>query len=261
MKTYIKIGLAVILLLSLVFISIGKEKTAFIEMVVKGLSLDSMGNSPVVILMDQEGKKVLPIWIGPLEANAIDKELKHITSARPMTHDLFYSILGQVQVKVKEVKIVGLKNQTYFATLSLILNKDLIEVDARPSDAIILALKSKAPIFVSTRILEEQGMALRKKDDIGERYGIRIQELTSSLAFHFNFKGRKGVLVSEVISGSASESSGIKAGDIITKINLKEVGSIKEFKDILDAVKDTGSHRILLFRDEKFQEVNLVLKP
>ena len=261
MKRYIKIGLAVVLLISLVFISIGKEKTAFLEMVVKGLSLDSKGNSPVVILMDKKGKEVLPIWIGPLEANAIDKELKHIPSARPMTHDLFYSILGQVHAKVKEVKIVGLKNQTYYATLSLILNKDLIEVDARPSDAIILALKSKAPIFVSTRILEEQGMVLRKKDHIGERYGIRIQELTPSLASHFNFKSRKGVLVSEVISGSASESSGIKAGDIITKINLKEVGSIKEFEDILDAVKAAGSHRILLFRDDQFQEVNLVLKP
>jgi bifunctional DNase/RNase len=261
MKKYIKIGLAVVLLSSLVFVSVGKEKTAFIEMVVKGVSLDAMGHTPVVVLTDKEEKKALPIWIGPLEANAIDKELKHITSARPMTHDLFYSILGQVHVKVKEIKIVELKNQTYYATLSLILNKELIEVDARPSDAIILALKSKSPIFVSIKILDEQGIAFNKKEGLGERYGIRIQELTPSLASHFNFKGQKGVLVSEVISGSTSEASGIKAGDIITKINLKEVGNIREFEDILDAAKELGSHRILLFRDEKFQEVNLILKP
>ena len=80
-----------------------------------------------------------------------------------MTHDLLHSILTQVQVKVKEVKIVDLKDHTYYATLFLKLNKGVIEVDARPSDAIILALKSKIPILVSTKILDEQGISLTKK--------------------------------------------------------------------------------------------------
>ena len=179
-----------------------------------------------------------------------------------MTHDLLYSILGQVQAKVKEVKIIDLKNQTYYARLYLILNKDLIEVDARPSDAIILALKSKAPIFVSTRIFDEQGVALAKKEEArGERNGIRIQELTSSLASHFNFKGQKGVLVSDILAGSVAEASGMKSGDIITQVNLKEVKSIREFEQALDAAKEGDSLRILFFRGDKFQEVNIVLKP
>jgi bifunctional DNase/RNase len=262
MRRYLKIGFACILLFSLVLISFSKETPpAFVEMEVKGVRLDAIGQTPVVILADKDGKKVLPIWIGLLEANAIDKELNHIASQRPMTHDLLHSILAQVHVKVKEVKIVGLKNHTYYATLFLTLNKNLIEIDARPSDAIIIALKSNAPISVSAKILDEQGIGLTKREDFGERYGIRIQELTSSLASHFNFKGEKGVLVSEVIPRSVSETSGIKAGDIITKVNLREVGSVQEFKEVLDAVKVGSPARILLFRNDKFLEVNLTLKP
>jgi bifunctional DNase/RNase len=261
MRKYLMIGLAGVLLITLVLLSLSKETPpAFVEMEVKGVRLDTIGQSPVVILADKEGKKALPIWIGLLEANAIDKELKNITSPRPMTHDLLHSILDKVQVKVREVKIVDLKDNTYYARLFLTLNKKLIEVDARPSDAIVLALKSKTPIFVLARILDAQGIALAKRN-MGERYGIRIQELTPSLASHFNFKGQKGVLVSEVITGSASEVSRIKAGDIITKVDLKEVGSVQEFEEVFDAVKAANSIKILLFRDDKFKEVNLSLKP
>lgn len=262
MKKYIMIGLAVLLIASLGLVTLSKEKVPpFIEMEVKGVRIDPVSQSPVVILADKDGKKALPIWIGLLEANAIDKELKQVSSPRPMTHDLLHSILTQTQVKVKEVKIVDLKEQTYFATLFLILNKGLIEVDARPSDAIILALKTKVPVLVSAKVLDQQGFALSRQEGIGERHGIRIQELTPSLASHFNFKGQKGVLVSEVLAGSISEASGIKAGDIITKINLKEVGGIQEFEEIFDTLKAGSTTRILFFRDEKFQEANLSLKP
>jgi len=262
MKRYWKIGLAGVLLISFVLVSVSQENPfAFIEIEVKGVRLDVMGQNTIVILADKDGKRALPIWIGLPEANAIDKELKHITSVRPMTHDLLYSILGQAQVKVKEVKIFDLKNHTYYATIFLTLNKNPIEVDARPSDAIILALKSKAPIFVSTRIFDSQGIALTRKEALGERYGIRIQELTPSLASHFNFIGQTGVLVSEVISDSASEASGIKAGDIITTVNLKEVGSVQEFEEMFDTAKVGDAFRILLFREDKFQEVNFFLKP
>jgi len=262
MRRYWKIGLAAALLISLVLVAISKETPPpFIEMEVKGVRLDAVGQSPVVILADKEGKKALPIWIGLLEANAIDRELKNIGTTRPMTHDLLHSILTQVQVKVKEVKIIDLKNQTYYATLSLKLNKGVIEVDARPSDAIILALKSKIPILVAAKILDEQGIALTQKSAFGERYGIRIQELTPSLASHFNFKSKKGVLVAEVLPDSVSETSGIKAGDIITKVNSKEVGSVQEFEEMFDTAKVGDSLRILLFRDEKFKEITLFLKP
>lgn len=262
MKKYIKIGLAVLLIASLGLITLSKEKVPpFIEMEVKGVRIDPVSQSPVVILADKEEKKALPIWIGLPEANAIDKELKQITSQRPMTHDLLHSILKQTNMKVKEVKIVDLKEQTYYASLYLTLNKELIEIDSRPSDAIILALKSKAPILVSAKVLEQQGLDLSRQEGFAERHGIRIQELTPSLASHFNFKGEKGVLVSEVLKGSPFAGSGLMAGDIITKMNLKEVGSTQEFVEVFDALKPGSQIRILFFRDEKFQEATLTLKP
>ena len=261
MRRYWKIGLAVALLISLVLVAISKEiPPPFVEMEVKGVRLDAMGTNPVVFLVDKEGKKALPIWIGLLEANAIDKELRNNASPRPMTHDLLYSILVQAHLKVKEVRIVGLKDNTYYATLFLRLNKGVVEVDARPSDAIVIALKSKTPIYVSTKILDEQGIALTQKSSFGERFGIRIQELTPALASSFSFKGKKGVLVAEVLPGSVSESSGIKAGDIITKVDSKEVGTIQQFEEMFDTARPGDSLKVLLFRDNQFKEVNLLRK-
>jgi membrane-associated protease RseP (regulator of RpoE activity) len=168
--------------------------------------------------------------------------------------------LEQVHARVKEVKIIDLKDHTYYAKLFLIVNKELIELDARPSDAIIIALKSKAPVYVAAKIIDDQGVLLTRKESFGERYGIRVQELTPSLASHFNFKDEKGVLVSEVVSGSASGASGMKAGDIITKVNQEEVGTVEDFEDALDTVKEGSSVRILFFRDNKFQEVSFESK-
>jgi bifunctional DNase/RNase len=261
MRRYWKFGLVVALLVSTVFIAISKETPPpFIEMEVKGVRIDAIGQSPVVILVDKEGAKALPIWIGLPEANAIDKELRNIASARPLTHDLLYSILMQAHLKVREARIVDLKDNTYYATLFLKSDKGAIEIDARPSDAIVIALKSKTPISVSTKILDEQGIGLTQQSAFGERFGIRIQELTPALAFSFNFKGKKGVLVAEVLPGSVSESSGIKAGDIITKVNSKEVTTIQQFEEMFDSVKPGDSLRILLFRDGKSKEVNLPRK-
>ena len=260
MRRYWKFGLVAALLVSLAFIAVSKETPpSFVEMEVKGVRLDTIGNSPVVLLADKEEKRALPIWVGLLEANAIDKELRNNTSPRPMTHDLLYSILAQAHVKVKEVKIVDIKNNTYYATLFITIDKRVVGIDARPSDAIVIALKSKTPILVSAKILEEQGIALAKKSALIERFGIRIQELTPALASHFNFKSQKGVLVAEVLPGSASESSGIKAGDIITKANSKEVGSVEELQETLDSVKAGDSVRVGLFRDNQSREVNLTL--
>ena len=136
----------------------------------------------------------------------------------------------------------------------------MIEVDARPSDAIVIALKSKTPIYVSTKILDEQGIALTQKSSFGERFGIRIQELTPALASSFSFKGKKGVLVAEVLPGSVSESSGIKAGDIITKVDSKEVGTVQQFEEMFDTARPGDSLKVLLFRDNQFKEVNLLRK-
>jgi bifunctional DNase/RNase len=109
MTRYLKIGMIGGLLLFLVMVSVSKETPAsFIEMEVKGVRLDPFGQNPVVILVDKEEKRALAIWIGPVEASAIDRELNRVTTPRPMTHDLFHSVLGRMKAKVKEVKITDL---------------------------------------------------------------------------------------------------------------------------------------------------------
>jgi uncharacterized protein len=257
MRRYLKIVLAGSLFLSLSIVSVSQGAAPFIEMEVKGVSIDTVGQTPVVILVDKEGKKAFPIWIGTQEAVAIDRELKNSSSPRPMTHDLFHSILSQMKVKVKEVRIVGLKNNTYYASLFLASGKEVFEADARPSDSIILALKSKAPIYVTSKLLEEQGIALDARNGFGERNGIRVQELTPLLASQFNFKGRKGVLVAEVMSGSASAASEIKAGDIITSVSSKDVGDVHEFEETFDTAKKGGPVGLSIFRDGRFLDVTL----
>ncbi len=260
MRKYLKIAIVMALLIPLGLVASKETSPSFVEMEVKGVRLDPLGNSPVVILADKEGKKAFPIWVGLLEAHAIDKELRNETSPRPMTHDLLCSILAQIHARTKEVRIVALKDNTYYATLFLKLNKGVIEVDARPSDAIVIALKSKAPIFVSTKILDQQGIGLTSKSVFGERFGTRVQELTPALASSFNFKEKKGVLVAEVLPGSVSESSGMKAGDIIIKVNSKEVGTIQQFEEMFDSAKPGDSLKIVLFRDGSLKEVNLPRK-
>jgi bifunctional DNase/RNase len=226
---------------------------------VKGVRIDPVAQSPVVILVDKEGRRALPIWVGPAEASAIERELMNVATTRPMTHDLFHTVLGRLNAKVKEVKVVALRDQTFYGTLVLLSGKELIEIDARPSDAIVLALKSKAPISVATRLVESQGLSLERK--LGERHGIRVQELTPLLASQFNFKGGNGVLVSEVIAGSPAEGAGVKAGDIITRVRAKEVGNVEAFEETFDEAKDVKRVTISVFRDDKTMEVDLLLRP
>jgi hypothetical protein len=262
MKRYLKIGMTGGLLLFLAMGSVSKETPAsFVEMEVKGVRLDPFGQTPVVILVDREEKRALAIWIGPVEASAVERELNLVTTPRPMTHDLFHSVLGRMKAKVKEVKITDLKEQTYYALLILALDKERIEIDARPSDAIILALKSQATISVAAKILEQQGISLTGKMSLGERPGIRVQELTPLLATQFNFKGKKGVLVSEIIAGSPGETAGLKAGDIIVKINSKEIGKVQEFEETFSSMKEGDPVRLTIFAEDKTSEITLKMKP
>ncbi len=262
MKRFLWTTLAIASMVAFVLVCTSKEKApAFLEVDVKGVRMDVIGQTPVVLLADKEGKKVLPIWIGLAEAGAIGRELQNTPSQRPMTHDLLYSILGQLKVKVKEVRIVDLKDSTYFSKIYLVANKETIEIDARPSDAIAVALKAKSPIYVSAALFDQQGIALAQGRDLGERYGIRVQALTPSLASHFGFKGRKGVLVAEVLSESPASVSGIKAGDIVTTVDLRGVGTVQEFQEAVDGAQAGESIRIQIFRDGKSEEVQLKRKP
>lgn len=128
-----------------------------IEVVVAQLGLDRNTNSPVVILREKEGSRVLPIWIGPAEASAIAMEMQGIHPARPMTHDLLKSVIVGLDAAVRRIVISGLKEKTYFAEIWLTRGEANIQIDARPSDSIALALRVHAAIYTEDHLLEDGG--------------------------------------------------------------------------------------------------------
>ncbi|HLF48695.1 MAG TPA: bifunctional nuclease family protein [Methylomirabilota bacterium] len=125
----------------------------WLEMKVKGLALDPLSNMPMIVLHDEEDKRSLPIWVGLFEANAIALELEKISTPRPMTHDLIKNILGALSARVAKVEINDLRENTFYAVIHLRLGSSDITVDSRPSDAIALALRVGAPIFVEEEVI------------------------------------------------------------------------------------------------------------
>lgn len=126
-----------------------------IEVKVTGLTIDPLTNTPIVILKDPDGKKIIPIWIGLFEASAIATELEKIAFSRPMTHDLITEIIRSLEIVVSRVEINDLKNNTFFANIYLQQGNKTFAVDARPSDAIAIALRSNAPIFVDENVINK----------------------------------------------------------------------------------------------------------
>ncbi len=136
------------------------------EMRVAGITVDPFTNTPIVILKDLEEKDVLPIWIGLLEASSIATALENVQTPRPMTHDLMKSILDQLGVKVVKIEINDLRDNTYFAVIHMEVDKKRMVIDSRPSDAIALALRVEASIFVEESVIKRSAKVdLAKKED------------------------------------------------------------------------------------------------
>ena len=127
----------------------------FIEMKVTGLVMDPQTNTPILILKDLEEEASLPIWIGLLEATSIATELEKIQFPRPMTHDLIKNCFDHLSVKVERIEVCDLRNNTYYALIYIRCNDKLSTIDARPSDAIAIALRTEAPIFVKDDVLSK----------------------------------------------------------------------------------------------------------
>jgi len=126
-----------------------------IKMTVRGIALDPITNMPIIILKDPDERRALPIWVGIFEANAIALELEKVSTPRPMTHDLLKNILEGLGITVKQVIVNDLKENTFYAMIELNHNGGVITIDARPSDAIALALRVNAPIFVTEKVVTQ----------------------------------------------------------------------------------------------------------
>jgi len=126
-----------------------------VEMKVLGLTIDPVTNTPIVILKDMDNNKAIPIWIGLFEASAIATEMKKIAFPRPLTHDLFVEFLRKFDITVNRIEIVDIRNNTFFANIYLMKEGLDYAIDARPSDAIAIALRTNAPIFVDEMVIEK----------------------------------------------------------------------------------------------------------
>ena len=134
------------------------------EMVIYGVSFDMVGKQPIVLLKTQDGNKFLPIWIGHPEAAAILMKLQGANTPRPMTHDLLTEVLEQLDARIVRIAVTELRENTFYALITVSVNGSEIEIDSRPSDAIALAVRSGAPIFAAEAVIEESAIEFEHED-------------------------------------------------------------------------------------------------
>lgn len=153
-----------------------------IEMKVMGIALDTRSGSPIVVLHDIDNKKALPIWIGSAEASAIIRKIEKLAVSRPMTHDLVVDVVKKTNFKVDRVEINDVEDETYFATIFLTNGEDELEIDSRPSDAIAIAMRAEAPIYVTETVLMNGGVSTdsARDEEEAEEFKDFIQSIKPS---------------------------------------------------------------------------------
>jgi hypothetical protein len=140
-----------------------------VEMKIRGLMIDPVSQMPIIILKNAEGDEVLPIWVGIFEANAIAMQLERVVSPRPMTHDLLRNVIEGLSGSVVRIVITDLKDNTFFAAIHMTQHDRPLIIDARPSDAMALALRVNAPIFVEEIVLHKSSTGGDGAGDEAER--------------------------------------------------------------------------------------------
>jgi len=144
------------------------------EMSIYGVSFDMVGKQPIVLLKTQTGNKFLPIWIGSTEASAILMKLQGVETPRPMTHDLLSDTIAQLNAEVSRVTVTDLRENTFIATITVRADAGEVEIDARPSDALALAVRVDAPIYVDDKVIEDSALEFTEDvddtDDVVERF-------------------------------------------------------------------------------------------
>jgi bifunctional DNase/RNase len=260
------IALAIFLLFCLVpdFYPSASQENTVVEMKVKRLMLDPTAKTPtaVVILESTKEKRVIPIWIGSEEATSIAMELENVAPPRPNTHDLIRNILQGLGAALHRITITDLRNNIYYAIITLKLKGQEFQIDSRPSDAIAVALRMKAPIYASTQVLAKAKQlppSEKAGDGLRKILGTHVQELTPELASLLDLQGKKGVLVAEVELGSAASEAGIQRGDIILKVNERTIQKVSDLESFFQSAKKPIQVKVELMRKGKSTTVLMEL--
>ena len=152
------------------------------EMVIYGVSFDMVGKQPIVLLKTVEGSKFLPIWIGHPEAASILMKLQGASTPRPMTHDLLCDMLGELEVRCTQVAVTELRENTFFASITLSINGRELEIDSRPSDAIALAVRSGAPIYAAEEVIAESAIEFEQSEEESEDVVEQFKEFLDQVS-------------------------------------------------------------------------------
>ncbi|MBN2073087.1 MAG: bifunctional nuclease family protein [Actinobacteria bacterium] len=149
----------------------GKGNKKLIKMGLEGVRIELPSQKPILLLKEENGNRYLPIWIGPFEASAIALEMSHIKTPRPMTHDLIVNIIKNLGIKIDNIEISDIKENTFYAVITIIgKNIKKIRIDSRPSDAIATAVRTKCDIFAAEHVLDSSGLVIQSIDEEVDKF-------------------------------------------------------------------------------------------
>ncbi len=216
----------------------------------------SLGREEIaVILTDEAGKKFLPIAVGGDQALSIQLGRNGQSAKRPLTHDLLASIFKTLEIRVEKVTITDLRDGVYYAEIALQQNGHTHQIDARPSDAIALSLRVEAPIYAMPHLLQSVSDFKAQEDETSSgqtevtSWGVKLQPLTESLADFFG--RREGVLVADVAENSPASQCGLRAGDILLRLDKEELRDLGDFLKVFAAKQEEKSLEIGVLRGDQ----------
>jgi uncharacterized protein len=239
--------------LSLVWLTTAGAATQ-VEVEVKSVRLDPDAGSPVVQLVEKAGRgRRLPIWIGPFEAQAIAVELEGVTPPRPLTHDLMREVVEALGGRLERVIVNQLVEGTYHARLELArAGGSKITLDARPSDALALALRLRCPVFVEDAVFAASTDATGEASQV---FGLTVQDLTPELAEVLALPGLRGALVTDVDPKSGARK--LRRADVVTGVDGESVASAGDLVTQLERRRDGKAMRVALRRQGQPLEVRV----
>ena len=248
---------------ALIFIgtwSVGTASAAFksddlIKVKFHNLTIDPQSKQPVVLLADTGEERALFIWIGFFEARAMHSEIQGVESFRPLTHDLLKRVIQKIDGTIHHIVITKLKENVFYANIVIEREGSLVEIDARPSDSIVMALKFNAPIYVSRKLFDDMAIAITEQTESEHEYGLNLQELTPSLAKYMSYESNQGVLVSNIRKGSRADQDGIETGDIFVELDGKRIKDVISLKEAL--TKSKSSVKAKIFRKSRYLSITL----
>jgi hypothetical protein len=223
----------------------------------------SMGREEIaVVLTDEAQEKFLLIAVGGDQALSIQLGRNGQTAKRPLTHDLLASIFKALEIRVEKVTITDLRDGVYYAEIALKQNGRTHQIDARPSDAIALSLRVEAPIFAMPHLLQNMSdLKTREREETSGQteitsWGIKLQALTESLAEFFG--RREGVLVADVVEKSPASESGLRAGDILLRLDKDDLRDLSDFMKAFAAKREAKSVEVGVLRGD--QNLTMTIK-